>query len=111
VNALNGSIVDTITIKGKGYTKHHLQLSDLRNDDIQDVVVTSKHGSNVRVAIAAINLTTAAFEHTAIKVVKAKQAQVNTTTVVNNTIDLRSKRLPLVSLLVTKQHKLVKLLK
>lgn len=107
VNAFNGEVVMTTSFKGRVFLKHDLQLSDLRDDGITDVVIASKKGKRVRVAIAGVNFSKNAFVHKAKKEVNAAAAQLSKTTIVDNTIDIRSKKAQLVSLFVTKKHKLV----
>ncbi|MBI4407263.1 MAG: FG-GAP repeat protein [Candidatus Kerfeldbacteria bacterium] len=112
LNVLNGKVVDTTPIDGKGFRKHFLQFTDLRDDGTMDVVITSKHRSStiVRVAIAAVRVS----HHRRIRLyatqtIDAPQTVLRNTTIVGNTIDIRDTQTAIVSLLVTKQHKLKQL--
>ncbi|EKD79285.1 MAG: hypothetical protein ACD_41C00112G0001, partial [uncultured bacterium] len=107
VNVLNGAVIDRTKLSKRGYTTHHLQLADLRNDDRKDLIMTSRKRAQVRVAIAALNLTKLQFQQQDQIVVTAPGVKLANTTVVGNTIDLRDQRVAIVNLIVTKAHRLV----
>ncbi|EKD78440.1 MAG: hypothetical protein ACD_41C00347G0001, partial [uncultured bacterium] len=108
VNVLNGAVVDRTKLTGRGYKKHDLQLVDLRSDGQQDLVIASqKKTARVRLAIAALNMTTLLFQQQDQIVVTAPGVKLAKTTVVGNTIDLRNQQVAILSLMVTKAHRLV----
>jgi len=106
VNVLNGDVVDRTIFKGKTYTKHYLQFANIRGNAVQEVIIASKNRSLVRLAFVGVNLSTHQFVHKKSTHIKAPAAKLSYTIVVGNTIDIRSRRMPLYSFFVTKKYQL-----
>lgn len=109
LNVLNGEVLDKQSFSKKKYVQHYLQFSDLRDDDVMDFIIASKKGNWVRLATVGMSFKKGKFIHPDQIIVHAPEAVVAKTTVVSNTIDIRSQRLPLITILVNKQFDLKKL--
>lgn len=109
LNVLNGRVRDRQRWGTKTYAEHYLQFDDLRNDGVMDIVLASQTQARFRLAIAGINLSKEKFVHPERLALIQPKAKVKKTTIVGNTIDVRSKTLPLVTVLVTKQFNLTEL--
>lgn len=106
VNVLNGNVVARKKIRSTVYKKHYMQFTDFRSNGVQDLVVASKRGSTVRVVVTEANFQASKFKYLDTVEITSPEAIIKNTSIVNNTIDIRSRLAALQSIFVNKKHHL-----
>lgn len=110
INGLTGQRRIAVTqVSNDTFKQHYLQFSDVRNNNRQDLIVASKSGQQVRLLVMEVNLTKRKFKYREQSTVSLGDVKLQRTTVIGNTIDLRSSTVPLLTYFVTKQHQLQQL--